>query len=501
MFKRKIKLNYTAIIIFLVIISAIVFNILPQRNINAAKPPRINGNISYTIDEEFSFYENYISGYKKNYILKAIGGYCNIWVEYNLHWNLFRDSEEDYILIANKIDGIYKRMTDNIFSHAGSFGDIDNDGKINILLSDLSKNLTSGYYSMVDIRETSETNNLDILYIDISKDYGYKNFKENNGMSFWFVIAHEFQHMLNDLACNVITTKVDKNALWLNESLSSLAAYLYSLDTGTNIENSLLEYFLADYGTDNGFLYDEVENTAQKEYLSGMLFGLYLNKQLHEINVIKKIYEQYSAGVYGVDAVENAVKGKFSSFEDLFDKFTIATYFDGILSSSVYKILDTPIIYNSVEYDSLFKLRLKNDKLFSELNRNNVQLKSGFFNWSDKLMVYDKQVLENKQKFSMVGYDVIYYIETNVSLENLNTNQSLKVYNAGEAESRFNSDSENILLLIITKDNKIDTEIIFSAVFPTEIVLAIVISVVLAAGLVATLIIYKKKRGQKMFKN
>ena len=195
-------------------------------------------------------------------------------------------------------------MTTNIYQHAKSWGDVDNDGKINVLLCDLHESSVKGYYEQKNLFDVADSNKLDIIYIDLSYEVGRANLKTDGGKELWATLAHEFQHMLSNIACNGAT-----NELWLNESLSALSAYLYSNDSHY-IDTLYFQYYFSDYGTDEGFLFKRLGVNREKEYLMTTLFGIYLYKNYGE-SVLNQIYKEYEKNIVGQAAVENILNGKF----------------------------------------------------------------------------------------------------------------------------------------------------------------------------------------------
>lgn len=93
-------------------------------------------------------------------------------------------------------------MTTAIYQHAQSWGDVDNDGKINILLCNLSEGDIKGYYEPNNLIDVAGSNKLDLIYIDLSYEIGQVNLRNDGGKELWATIAHEFQHMLSNIACN-----------------------------------------------------------------------------------------------------------------------------------------------------------------------------------------------------------------------------------------------------------------------------------------------------------
>jgi hypothetical protein len=96
---------------------------------------------------------------------------------------------------------------------------------------------------MTDLRDAENSNRLDILFLDISKANGLRNLRENGGVKFFSIFAHEFQHLLSDVACNAELEIKDNNELWLNETLSELAAILYADEFQIYVDESYFFLF------------------------------------------------------------------------------------------------------------------------------------------------------------------------------------------------------------------------------------------------------------------
>jgi hypothetical protein len=392
---------------------------------------------------------------KKQIYSKLIvkGNACNIWID-----NEFAEylTSREIDLLVENFDRIYSDMTEDIFSHRGSWGDIDGDGRINILLCDLYAAGTNGYYNKTDLRDIEDSNLLDIVFLDISEENGLKNLRESGGNKFFSIFAHEFQHMLSDIACNKGGDMSESNELWLNETMSELAACLYGAEYGIYFDESYFGYFLRDYGTYDGFFYRNGSGVNKKNYLMSALFGLYLNNKFD--NAIGRIYSEYKKGFFGRQALQNVI-GNDISVNQFFDGFVLASYFDGVMKKQS-EIFSGNITYKGREYSNLLQLRKENSLLYLNANKNNGTINSGSFKYNDKLYAYDDKASKAQIEIKSISKDSVYWIELGVSIEevsDLNPFGVQKIY----GEKTAAGDTSLLFVLVIPKENKIEAVVTF----------------------------------------
>ncbi len=193
--------------------------------------------------------------------LQAVGENCNIWVvdadrsysDHNAGTITSKLAEE----IAENTDAIYEKMTKAFAPHAniligntlyGTVGDIDNDGKINVLLYDIASDggatdvFFGGYFASTDMAGYQSVNvvPVDAIHMDIGLNQGF--LKDDTGVAeeFYGTIAHEFQHMLyyTYFGSHVPFFETEDD-LWFNESLSGLTDVYYSSPDPTSTVQNL----------------------------------------------------------------------------------------------------------------------------------------------------------------------------------------------------------------------------------------------------------------------
>ena len=126
-------------------------------------------------------------------------------------------------LISSKFNECYDKMIDIYGNHT----DVDNNGKIIILLLNIniesSETLISGYFNRTDLY--GRFNSGEILYMDIDFANSYPNIISGT-------IFHELQHLIN-FNVNALE-KGREMSSWLNEALSESASILFNPDTVTS---------------------------------------------------------------------------------------------------------------------------------------------------------------------------------------------------------------------------------------------------------------------------
>ena len=426
------------------------------------------------------FIENYVNADELQFVLVSVGEHCYIWIQYDI-W--VDDVEEDeYITIRQNVDRIYARMTSAIFDHANSWGDVDNDGHINVLFCNLYEGGIKGYYEPKNLRDTEISNKLDIIYIDLSNEAGLKDLRENNGIELWATIAHEFQHMLSDIAL-----RDQDNELWLEESLSALSSYLYSSDT-YYVDTYYFEYFLSDYGTRDGFLFHRLGVSSGKEYLMTTLFGIYLKSRFGE-NVIKEIYAEYEKCLTGKQAVESLIRTKNTTFNELFVAFIKATVCDLDENDRPCFIYDVPIRYNGKSYDSLYSLRLENELLYIA---QNIEFKN-YENtqWSEKTVYYDKEFFQGIGSVK---------IETNAdNIFSFVKGEKPELNSGSEFNTHFNP--EVIVLLVNCENDECNYKLVLMhdtfALRTLTISISFVLIAVSVALMIYFIVVYRSRKKRK----
>lgn len=441
---------------------------------------QLESGIEYEVGTKQLFIEQYINNDELEFFLVTIGDNCVVWVQYEIYFGNYL-AESDYELIKEHTDEIYQKMTTNIYKHSQSWGDVDNDGKINILLCDLNGGDVKGYYQQNDLLDVAGSNKLDIIYIDLSYEFGNINLNTDSGKELWATIAHEFQHMLSDIACNGET-----NELWLNESLSALSSYLYSNDSHY-IDTSYYEYIFSDYGTDEGFLFKKVGVNRGKEYLMTTLFGIYLYKNYGE-EVLKEIYKEYEQNIVGQAAVENILDGKFANFKSIFSSFILATVFDKNLNNDTSLIYSEPIAFNDKTYNSFYDLKLDNGLLYPSIKNLETNTYTGS-KWREKLFYYEKDFFSEAGDVKIKSNaDYIFYAEDKYPLKLQQTN-----------EFNMHNSSDIVVLLINCENIELTYEInLYKDTYIVRTVFISIGAVILGCSVVLGVIyILKNKRDKK----
>ncbi|MDR2900937.1 MAG: InlB B-repeat-containing protein [Treponema sp.] len=126
----------------------------------------------------------------------------------------------------------------------GNFEDIDENGKVTILLLDIIDGYNSvtgggyvaGYFAPGDMESKinhPNSNEADMLYIDVNPGWS-----SANRTMLYTTIAHELQHGIN--YSRTVNGKPEQD-LWITEGLSSAAEYVYS-----GYQDDRIDYFNAD---------------------------------------------------------------------------------------------------------------------------------------------------------------------------------------------------------------------------------------------------------------
>lgn len=422
-----------------------------------------NGNASpqYQLGEIVSFFEINVNGNKLEFELIAMGQNCNIWII-----NSFDDISKNLAkTVTLEIDYIYYKMTSLLYEHKNSWGDINQDGKISILLCDLSSKGLNGYYSFYDIRSCDNSNQQDILYIDFSNQNGQKKLRDDNGQAFYSIIAHEFQHMLNDIICNTNIDKKDSNDLWLNE-MSSLIAESTIISEAPPINEKLFNYFLHDYGSYEGIFFTDSSNVSNKNLLMINLLGLYLHNRFE--NILCQIYSEYHNGNKGIKTLNNILVANDICLDDFLDDFFLQCFFDGVIKSD-NRIFNKPIECENELYENLYELRAKKDLLLLKTNINNNDLSTRDFQYIERLNYYTQNSL-NKYAITLnvPKNQTVFLIE----IINNSTFKYKKIFGL----TAFDKNVDSAYILVLAKETAITGELSFNKInniFEWENVVAI----------------------------
>ncbi|MCK4798604.1 MAG: hypothetical protein KAT05_14585 [Spirochaetes bacterium] len=147
---------------------------------------------------------------------------CEIYVDKNCLSLISQNSAKN---IANEYD---KNIHQKIVNSFGEVSDIDQNGKVIILILDIIDNYighgayVAGYFDPTHIfsKDTySISNEADMIFVDC-------NPLKIETETFYITLAHEFQHLIN-FNVNYFDDGIEQDT-WINEGLSSAAETIYS---------------------------------------------------------------------------------------------------------------------------------------------------------------------------------------------------------------------------------------------------------------------------------
>jgi hypothetical protein len=222
--------------------------------------------------------------------------------------------------IAVRFDMIYAAMTREFAPHANvhistqyehmpKIGDIDNDGRINILLYDIfgdgrpdSDGYVAGFFIHTDFHIPSDEifrNALDLVHIDIGMNQGFSALKPDAApaelLAFYYTLAHEFQHMLFYMYFGVYADSSEY--LWFNEALSEVAGTFFTVPGLEIVDTAMLSHAAQNsYDNPNRGTYGDFLNFngSYKNYAMSKLFGLFLCDRFGN-DFTGKVYEAFIA--------------------------------------------------------------------------------------------------------------------------------------------------------------------------------------------------------------
>ncbi|MHA1984065.1 MAG: hypothetical protein ACW967_06900, partial [Candidatus Hodarchaeales archaeon] len=254
------------------------------------------------------------SFYQTNATVKAISNHSVIFVEDGISFD------------ETSAQGLANEFETNIWNsevpYFGTVPDVDNNGKVSILIMDIKDGSTGGSYIAGVFLRTHQSDpnghssneieyysmNMELVHIDIQSVLD----NEVNG-----TLAHEFQHLIHYQSDPAET-------LWIDEGASSFASYHagYTSDISGYLSNSKPNYFL--YDTDSSLTY---WTSALRDYSSAFLFFLYLSNRFGPsiVGEIVNSTEQDQGSV--IDILQNNY-GYTGNFEDIFLDWTIANTLD-----------------------------------------------------------------------------------------------------------------------------------------------------------------------------
>lgn len=216
---------------------------------------------------------------------------------------------------------IFSKITSNFASEP----DVDNNGKIIILLLDIKDSYngstilsyTAGYFAPLNEFSTSSyanSNQCDMLFMDTNPSVP-------GSPEFYETIAHEFQHMCNFNQTYIVGNKQKIEDTWINEGLSSAAEALYK---GAQVQWKI-NYFNNDLVSGSGSIAlgqnfltwcPPVSSTVPCQdpvasYATVYLFFQWLNLNASNGTAIYK--DILNSGYYNYQAVTSAASNRIGS--------------------------------------------------------------------------------------------------------------------------------------------------------------------------------------------
>jgi hypothetical protein len=182
--------------------------------------------------------QNYAEGSTRNFFFTRVAegsaqagtlvrqsNHVNIWV---LNGHTAPAADELNTMIT-AFDGIFERMTEDFgafkgvrislpFSNVPCIGDVNNDGRINVLLYGMGG---GGFFTNGDF--FTEFGNIPIALFHMN----FSSSTMNNPLNFYNTFAHELHHLLFFMYFDVYAPE-PYEYLWLNEALGELAGQFYA---------------------------------------------------------------------------------------------------------------------------------------------------------------------------------------------------------------------------------------------------------------------------------
>ncbi len=190
-----------------------------------------------------------------------------------------------------------------IESRFGPPSDIDEDGRVHILILDIrdgyqeAGSYVSGYYTSHDQTRLYGSNQRDLIYIDCNPaDPG-----SNNVLG---TVAHEYQHLVHH-------RQDADESVFVNEGLSEYSTYL----CGYGLRSFSLYLTATDVPLDSW-------SNVEADYSRVLLWTLYLGEQLGE-NFIRELFRAPANGVAGITSALAAI-GSPRSFAALLADWFVA---------------------------------------------------------------------------------------------------------------------------------------------------------------------------------
>jgi hypothetical protein len=252
--------------------------------------------------------------YQTNATVKAISNHSVVFVEDGISYD-----ETSAQGLANEFEA---NIWDSEVPYFGTVPDVDNNGKVSILIMDIDDGSSGGSYIAGVFLRTHQTDPnghssneieyysmfMELVHIDIQSVLD----NEVNG-----TLAHEFEHLIH------YESDPDET-LWIDEGAASFASYHagYTSDISGYLSNSNPNYFL--YDIDSSLTY---WTQALRDYSASFLFFLYLNNRFGP-NVVGEIVNSTLKDQESIIDVLQNNYGYIGDFEDIFQDWTIANTLD-----------------------------------------------------------------------------------------------------------------------------------------------------------------------------
>jgi len=234
--------------------------------------------------------------------------------------------------IATEFDeNIYGKITENF----GSPLDVNEDGKVTLLLLDIRDGYVSGgsyiggFFQnahMYSVADQAHSNESDMLFLDTYPQVAGSD-------DFYDTVAHEFQHLVN--FSNTVAETGTAQDLWINEGLSAGAEYVY---TGS-LSDSRINYYNNDpyhtliagnnFYVWNGYWEYYYPDSVLDNYSTVYLFFQWLRIQASNgIGIYKEIlasdFRDYRAVT---EAATSRIDSSLSNWETLLSTWLVANVY------------------------------------------------------------------------------------------------------------------------------------------------------------------------------
>lgn len=283
----------------------------------------------------------------------AQGGNSNVWVLDDMDFHAKTNSEHSdtnctlsqvtYAQakeLATGFDGIYQRMTDPstgfaehrlyeaAYTNMQYFGDLGDDGKVNILLYDIDSSASgdggyiAGYFSAGDMFSAEPFGDGEMIYpidmfhvdIGVGVNQGWEklNGDAQDKLSIYGTLAHEFQHMLFFEHFGAYRMSGDYS--WINEALSGLADMYYVQPGAELISLGRTAYAASNPYLGSGYGDFFQFNNSLKNYGMGYLFSALYHNMMRGTYAHNLYQFLTTGGMANEDGTVDSFYNKFNYF-------------------------------------------------------------------------------------------------------------------------------------------------------------------------------------------